>query len=244
MLSPGSITNSVPDPDRAIRLQRDVQRNAQEQASAQSLGHSQIGADGLAVTDGGSIILSGGGSIVVDSGGTITLPTGTLSAANVTATAALSGATVAVTGAATSASSSTTGNATVGGDINLTGDLYTPHGKATPVTSGYVSAWLNGDGRLGATASTRASKRDLVPLTDLTSLMSLTPYLGRYIWDADDAPLSVFLIADEVQAAGFGPDVAPLDEDGKAFTVNYSQMVVPLLAAVQALSARLDAAGL
>jgi hypothetical protein len=222
----------------------------QENASARSLEQSQIGSGGLSITDGGSIILTGGGSIVVDSGGTITLPTGTLSAANVTATAALSagttisGASIAVTGAATSASSSTTGDAAVGGDINLTGDLYTPHGHATPVTSGYVSAWLNGDGRLGATASTRASKRDLVPLTDLTGLMSLTPYLGRYIWDAEDAPLSMFLIADEVQAAGFGPDVAPLDENGKAFTVNYSQMVVPLLAAVQSLSARLAAAGL
>lgn len=139
---------------------------------------------------------------------------------------------------------SVSGAAGVGGDINLTGDLYSPHGRSTPVTSGYVSAWLNTDGRLGATASTRASKRDLVPLTDLSGLLSLTPYLGRYVWDADDAPLKVFLIADEVQAAGFGPDVAPLDEDGEAFTVNYSQMVVPLLAAVQALTARLDAAGL
>jgi hypothetical protein len=42
MLSPGSITNSVPDPDKAVRLQRDIQREAQEQSSAPSLVHSTL----------------------------------------------------------------------------------------------------------------------------------------------------------------------------------------------------------
>jgi hypothetical protein len=66
MQNPGSITNSVPDPDRAIRLQRDVQRNAQEQASARSLQQSQIGAGGLLINDGGSLTIAGGGSVIVD----------------------------------------------------------------------------------------------------------------------------------------------------------------------------------
>ena len=34
MISPGSITNSVPDPDEAVRLQRDTQRIAQENISS------------------------------------------------------------------------------------------------------------------------------------------------------------------------------------------------------------------
>jgi hypothetical protein len=34
MLSPGSITNSVPDADEAVRLQRDTQRTAQENAAS------------------------------------------------------------------------------------------------------------------------------------------------------------------------------------------------------------------
>jgi hypothetical protein len=251
MLSPGSITNSVPDPDKAIRLQRDVQRNAQEQDSAQSLGQSQVGKGGLSVTDGGSIIVTGGGSIVVDSGGTITLPTGTLSAANVTATAALSaGTTIAAGGAITGASVAVTGPATVGTDlgvvnVNASGQVVSASAFKSPgsfayhVVTGYQAMWINNDGTIGVSASTRDSKKDLIPLSDIDPLLSLKPMLGRYVWDAEDEPLKQFLIAEEVYEAGFGPDVAPLDENGAPLSINYSQLVPALIATVQALNARL-----
>lgn len=47
MLSPGSITNAVPDPDKAIRLQRDIQRTATENISsvAQSFASTVAGLD-------------------------------------------------------------------------------------------------------------------------------------------------------------------------------------------------------
>ena len=240
---PFGIAASLPGQMATLRAQvKDLSVNR-----TQSPAILTVGAGGLTVlgptVNTGATALSGGVTGPVAATGALS-GTSLAVGSGAIAGGAITGASVAVTGAATAATLATTGSAAIGADINLTGDLYTPHGKITPVVSGYVSAWLNGDGRLGATASTRASKRDLVPMTDLTGLMSLTPYLGRYVWDADDSPLKVFLIADEVQSAGFGPDVAPLDETGEAFTVNYSQMVVPLLAAVQSLTARLDAAGL
>ena len=198
---PFSVAASLPGQMAEIRrVVKDLSVNR-----TQSPAGLAVGATGLTVL--GPTALTGPLSVA----GGVTGP--------VAATGALSGTSVAVTGAATSASVTTTAGATVGGDINVTGDLYTPHGRATPVVSGYVSAWLNVDGRLGATASTRASKRDLIPLTDITGIMSLTPYLGRYTWDADDSPLKVFLIAEDVQAAGFGQtrfNYLPANASGRA----------------------------
>jgi len=126
------------------------------------------------------------------------------------------------------------------------------------VSSGYVATWTDGDGTIGTSPSTGTVKKDLAEMTadDARNLLSLTPYWGRYVWDDADSPLKVFFLAEDVRAAGFGPDVAPtvvgeplqlvnpdgtpvLDADGnqavvpvgQAWTVNYSQMVVPLIAA-------------
>jgi hypothetical protein len=126
------------------------------------------------------------------------------------------------------------------------------------VSSGYVATWTDGDGTIGTSPSTGTVKTSLTEMTadDARNLLSLTPYWGRYVWDDDESPLKVFFLAEDVRAAGFGPDVAPtvvgepltlvnpdgspvLDADGnqavvpvgEAWTVNYSQMVVPLIAA-------------
>lgn len=162
------------------------------------------------------------------------------------------------------------GSQTVTGDINLSGDLYTPHGRATPVTSNYVAAYLNNDGRLGATASSAAVKVDLAAMdaADAAKLLAVTPYWGRYMWDDPDSPMKAFLLAEDVQAAGFGPDIAPvvdgdtamnigteeqpvLMQPGQAWTINEAKLVPSLLAIVRmqqaqidALTSRLDAAGL
>jgi hypothetical protein len=108
------------------------------------------------------------------------------------------------------------------------------------VIVGRLSVWIDETGQLGFQSSRRGAKKDLEPLTDTAALLSLTPYKGRYLADPQDAPLSMFLIAEDVAEAGFGPDVAPVDGDGNPFTVNYSQIVVPLLAVVKDQQARLD----
>lgn len=113
------------------------------------------------------------------------------------------------------------------------------------VTTNYVAAWINGDGTFGTSASSRAVKRDLVPLHKeaVASLLQLPTYHGRYIWDADNAPLKAFLMAEDVAAAGISDDLVATieDENGAEMQVlNHSLLVVPLLAAVQQLAARLD----
>jgi hypothetical protein len=108
------------------------------------------------------------------------------------------------------------------------------------VITGRLSVWNDDTGQLGLQSSRRGVKKDLEPLTDTAALLSLTPYRGRYLTDADDGPQSVFLIAEDVAEAGFGPDVAPVDGDGDAFSVNYSQVVVPLLAVAKEHQTRLD----
>jgi hypothetical protein len=133
-----------------------------------------------------------------------------------------------------------------------------PSHNYTMHVGSWVAGWIDGDGTVGTSASSGRIKKSLTPMTaeDAQKLLQLTPYWGRYIWDDDDSPLSVFFLAEDVRAAGFGPDVAPvvngqpmvmagtngepfLDDDGnqvvipvgEAWTVNYSQIVVPLVAA-------------
>lgn len=133
------------------------------------------------------------------------------------------------------------GNITAFGRVTSALPLTSPGSFAYQVTHGYVSAWINDDGQVGFSPSNRDSKTDLEPLAAGNGILSVKPYLGRYKTDAPDAPLKVFVIAEDVVAAGFGPDVAPINDAGEPFTVNYSQLVVPLLAELQALRVEFDA---
>jgi hypothetical protein len=124
--------------------------------------------------------------------------------------------------------------------------------------------------QVGYAPSSEAVKKSLVEMdrADAEALLNLTPYWGRYLWDAPDSPPKAFFLAEEVRAAGFGPDIAPvvvneplemigadgpiLNEHGEpivipvgeAYTVNYSQMVVPMLGLCRALAADRDAQAL
>lgn len=152
------------------------------------------------------------------------------------------------------------------GNVNASGQVSSngaplkslPSHNYTMHVGSWVAGWIDGDGTVGTSASSARIKKSLQEMTaeDARRLLQLTPYWGRYIWDDDDAPLSVFFLAEDVRKAGFGPDVAPvvsgdpmvmmgsndepfLDDDGnpviipagEAWTVNYSQIVVPLVAA-------------
>lgn len=156
---------------------------------------------------------------------------------------------VASPGAIAPTTLSATGAVSAGGDVAAGGQvtsaqpLKSPGSYAYQVTTGYKAGWINNDGQVGFSPSTRRVKKDLVKFPEdlAAAFLALTPYLGRYTWDAEDEPLKVFLIAEEAEAAGFGPDVVPVDDDGDPETINYSQLVVPLLAVVKQLEARVVA---
>lgn len=133
------------------------------------------------------------------------------------------------------------GNVVATGQVFSTQPVQSPGSFAFQVTHGYVTCWINDDGTFGFSPSNRDSKQDLVEMGAGSGILSVKPYWGHYKTDDADAPLKVFVIAEDVQAAGFGPDVAPVDAEGNPFTVNYSQLVVPLLAEVRALRADFDA---
>lgn len=152
------------------------------------------------------------------------------------------------------AGSDVTGDVTASGRVTSAGAPLTSLPSYNyQVTTGYKSAWINDDGQVGFSPSTLRVKKDLEPFPDdlAQAFLALTPYLGRYTWDDEGSPLKVFLIAEDVGGAGFGPDVVPVDEAGDPETVNYSQVVVPLLAVVKlqqaqiaSLMGRLDDAGI
>lgn len=137
--------------------------------------------------------------------------------------------------------------------------IVSPGSHGYNVTSNYVACWIDGNGTFGTSPSSGAVKVDLSAFTDADAekILSVVPYWGRYMWDAPDSPLKSFVKAEDVQGAGFGPDIAPVvsgdeplnigtEEDpvliqpGNAWTVNYSQLVVPLLALARAQQAQIE----
>jgi len=145
-------------------------------------------------------------------------------------------------------------NISASGQVTSAAPLKSPGSYALVVSgSNYRTAWIQSDGQVGYSPSTIRVKKDLEEFPDdlLDAFLACSPYLGRYTWDDEDSPLKVFLIAEHLADAGFGTDVVPQDDEGNAEAVNYSQVVVPLFAAVkrqqaqiQSLTERLDAAGL
>lgn len=146
---------------------------------------------------------------------------------------------------------SVSGAVTAGGDITSTaGDFYSPHGRATPVTTSYVSAWFNGDGRIGATASSFKVKQDIEP-ADMTKLVEALRTVALVKFRrieavekyGDDAPTEIGGIAEYFLTAGLEDYVFFHPETGEPQGINYELLTIPLIAAFQSLDARLTAAG-
>jgi len=236
MPNPGDL---VPYGDDAIvRRQDDTNRRLREQGAARSLAASTIGAGGLLVKDGGSITIQGTGAFntngVINTTGSFSAGTtisagGNISGGGFNTAGAIVGNTVSTNGLST-------GSASVSGDINLTGDLYTPHGLATPVTSGYFAAYINGDGRLGRTVSARRYKRDITawaPEKQAIFALQLVTYRlkSNVLTMGDDAPVEVGLIAEELVALGLGWLVLYID--GEVEGIAYEKISLALLPVVQ-----------
>jgi hypothetical protein len=110
------------------------------------------------------------------------------------------------------------------------GSLYTPVGRSTPVTSSYVAAYINSDGRVGATPSAKRFKRHLRKYKVPASFLDLQPVVYYLKDDPQKVPRLGFY-AEDVN------DVEPLlvvHEDGKPFSIRYEQWGVALHAAVKA----------
>ncbi|MGE0399950.1 MAG: tail fiber domain-containing protein [Kofleriaceae bacterium] len=230
------------------------------------LQNASIGAGGLTITDGGSLTVDGdatfNGSLTVpagslntggnlSAGGSITAgtslnaPTANIGAGGLGVTSGIvAGGNLSVAGAAS------VGPLTVTGDQNITGDIYTPHGRATPVVTGYVSAYLDSVGRLGATPSSARFKQDIEPFdfaADVAALKRLA--LVRYKMTeavelyGDAAPWEHGTIAEYAWKSGLHRWVA-LDADGEPFSVRYERLTIPIIAWVQQIEERLALAGL
>lgn len=128
------------------------------------------------------------------------------------------------------------GTATIGGDINLTGDLYSVHGLNTPVTSGYFAAYFNSDGRLGRTTSAKRYKQEIAACTpDIQAVFALqlvTYRLKAAVAEmGNDAPIEHGLIAEELVALGLEWLVTYID--GVVEGVAYEKLALALLPAIQ-----------
>jgi hypothetical protein len=266
-VNPGSLAAQAPENDPAsalARRARDTQRQATEQASARAGERMQIGKGGILVDGGGSITIQGTGQFntngAINTTGSISASTTVTAGTTISAGGTISGGAFSTGGGVSAGSCSLSGGLSAGGDVSSSGRVSSNGAPLTSlpsfnyqVTTGYKAAWINNDGQVGFSPSTIRVKKDLEVFPDalIDSFMTLTPYLGRYTWDDENTPKKVFLVAEDVEGAGFGPDVVPVDAEGNPETVNYSQVVVPLLAAVKrqqawlvALEQRLTDAGL
>jgi len=230
-------------------------------------------ASGLAQLNGG-VNIAGAGITGGLSADTLTVS----GSAHLNGGASIAGATITggagVTGGLATDSLTASGSATVTGDVTANGQvnsagspLMSQPSYGYVVTTSYKATWQDGvTYQFGYSPSTSEVKVGLAAMTaaDAAKFLALTPYWGRYVWDDPAAPLKVFFLAEQVQAAGFGADVAPIVEGeplemmtpdglpvigndgnpvvipvGQAYSINYSQLVVPLMALAQAQDARI-----
>jgi hypothetical protein len=96
-------------------------------------------------------------------------------------------------------------------------------------TSGGTTVFVNSDGRLGATVSSRRFKEEIKPMEQTSeALLALKPVTFRYKKEIDPAGISQFgLVAEEVEKVN--PDLVVRDKEGKPYSVRYDQLNAMLL---------------
>lgn len=151
---------------------------------------------------------------------------------------------VAATGALSGTTLTTTGDAQVGGQLRA------PDAVTNVITSPRYSMWIEtGTGRLGNTSSSRRYKQDIADAQiDVDAFLSVVPFVFHYIAEVrkrDDPTFEEYvgpdyvvadeygLMAEDLHAAGMTPWVY-YDAEGRPDSVNYTMLVVPLLAAARA----------
>jgi hypothetical protein len=96
-------------------------------------------------------------------------------------------------------------------------------------SSGGTAVFVNSDGKLGTTVSSRRFKDDIRPM-DKTSeaILALQPVTFRYKKQFDQTGIAQFgLVAEEVETVN--PDLVVHDKEGKPYSVRYDQVNAMLL---------------
>jgi hypothetical protein len=96
-------------------------------------------------------------------------------------------------------------------------------------SSGGTAVFVNSNGRLGTTTSSRRFKEDIKPMAQASeALLALKPVTFRYKKEIDPTGMSQFgLVAEEV--AKVNPDLVVRDKEGKPYSVRYEQVNAMLL---------------
>jgi len=96
-------------------------------------------------------------------------------------------------------------------------------------SSNGVGVFVNSNGRLGTTTSSRRFKEDVRPMAQASEpLLALEPVTFRYKKEIDPKGISQFgLVAEEVEKVN--PDLVVRDRDGKPYSVRYDQVNAMLL---------------
>ena len=122
--------------------------------------------------------------------------------------------------------------------------IFTPHGRANPVTTGFVAAYINTDGRIGASASSRRYKKEIRAWSpDKQAILAMQLVTFRYkaaIYGSADAPVEAGLIAEDLHNLGLEWLVF-YDPEGLPQGVHYDRIALALLPIVQDHEARLAA---
>jgi hypothetical protein len=96
-------------------------------------------------------------------------------------------------------------------------------------SSGGTAVFVNSDGKLGTTTSSRRFKEEIRPMDKVSeALFALKPVAFRYKKEVDPAGTSQFgLVAEDVE--NVSPALVVRDKDGKPYSVRYDQVSVMLL---------------
>ncbi|MBN9208133.1 MAG: hypothetical protein J0H96_05645 [Microbacterium ginsengisoli] len=157
---------------------------------------------------------------------------------------------VASPGAITPTSVTASGDVTASGNVSVGGQLLDPDAVSFVITGGRYATWIEtATGRFGNTSSSRRYKQDITPAEiDADTFLSIVPFVFHYIAEVrkrDDptfegyvgpdyvVALEYGLMAEDLHAAGLTPWVY-YDAAGQPDSVNYTMLVVPLLAVARA----------
>lgn len=248
-LNPGAPGFGMPPAeDDAVRKQRDLERQARENAAARSLAASQIGAGGTLKVDGNLEVT---GTLSVPAGslntaGAISAGTTVSAGTSITAGGAITGASVAASGAVTGATVAATGQ--VSGDTGVFhGGLYSTNARNFVVANNYAGSWIDIDGHFGISPSSAEFKQDFAP-ADAALLVDALYSIGllrfRYIKSVEEHGENA---ATELGGIAEYFAGSPLNEyvfrnaDGQPQGINYERLTIPLIAVIQDLNGRVKA---
>jgi hypothetical protein len=96
-------------------------------------------------------------------------------------------------------------------------------------SSGGIAVFVNSDGKLGTSTSSRRFKEEIQPMGQSSeALFSLKPVTFRYKKEIDSKGIPQFgLVAEDVEA--FNPDLVVRDQEGRPYSVRYDQVNAMLL---------------